>query len=111
MGKEELKAYDIIDWEKEAVEGYINLSVLASRYSGKVNAVSQRHMYVTQGIFPELTGSLEYVTNGVYHKRWIHPELQEVLVLSLIILIASKILLIISLPMPSFGWALPAKTI
>ena len=78
MVKEELKAYDIIDWEKEAVEGYINLSVLASRYSGKVNAVSQRHMYVTQGIFPELTGSLEYVTNGVYHKRWIHPELQEV---------------------------------
>ena len=52
MLKEELKAYENIDWEKEAVEGYINLSVLASRYSGKVNAVSQRHMYVTQGIFP-----------------------------------------------------------
>lgn len=78
MVKEELKAYDQIDWDKEAVDGEINLSVLASRYSDKVNAVSQKHMYVTKEIFPEIVGNIEYVTNGVYHKRWIHKELQEI---------------------------------
>ncbi|MCX8076784.1 MAG: alpha-glucan family phosphorylase [Aquificaceae bacterium] len=76
--RKELSVYTHMSWEADAVEGNINLSVLASKYSGKVNAVSQRHMYVTQGIFPELTGTVEYVTNGVYHKRWIHEELQEI---------------------------------
>ncbi|MFN3975850.1 MAG: alpha-glucan family phosphorylase [Aquificaceae bacterium] len=77
MVKEELKAYNNIDWDKEAVDGFINLSVLASKYSAKVNAVSQKHLYVTQSIFPEISANLEYVTNGVYHKRWIHKEMQE----------------------------------
>ncbi len=77
MVKEELKAYDHIDWDKEAIEDEINLSLLASKYSGRVNAVSYKHMYVTKEIFPELSGNIEYVTNGVYHKRWIHEELQE----------------------------------
>lgn len=77
MVKEELKAYDNIDWDKEAVDGFVNLSVLASRYSGKVNAVSHKHLYVTRSIFPEISANLEYVTNGVYHKRWIHKEIQE----------------------------------
>ncbi len=74
--KEELKAYDNIDWDKETVDGFVNLSVLASRYSDKVNAVSHKHLYVTQNIFPDIA-SVEYVTNGVYHKRWIHKEIQE----------------------------------
>ncbi|MCS7262522.1 MAG: alpha-glucan family phosphorylase, partial [Aquificaceae bacterium] len=73
----ELKAYNHMDWRAEAVDNYINLSVLASKYSSKVNAVSYRHMFVTRNIFPELAGNVEYVTNGVYHKRWIHQELQE----------------------------------
>jgi len=77
MVKEELKAYDHIDWDKEEEEGYINLSLLASMYSGKVNAVSHRHKFVTAGIFPELGEDIEYVTNGVYHKRWVHGEIQE----------------------------------
>ncbi len=77
MVKEELKAYDHIDWNKEEEEGYINLSLLASKYSGKVNAVSHRHKFVTAGIFPELGEDIEYVTNGVYHKRWVHGEIQE----------------------------------
>ena len=77
MVKEELKAYDYIDWDKEVEESDINLSLLASKYSGKVNAVSHRHKFVTAGIFPELAEKVEYVTNGVYHIRWIHEEIQE----------------------------------
>ncbi len=77
MVKEELKAYNHIDWEREAEGGNINLSLLASKYSGKVNAVSHRHKFVTAGIFPELGEDIEYVTNGVYHKRWVHGEIQE----------------------------------
>ncbi|MCS6999074.1 MAG: alpha-glucan family phosphorylase [Aquificaceae bacterium] len=76
MVEKELSLYNHVDWEAEAVEGNINLSLLASKYAGKVNAVSQRHMYVTQGIFPELAESVEYATNGIYHKRWIHEELR-----------------------------------
>ncbi|MCS6957934.1 MAG: alpha-glucan family phosphorylase [Aquificaceae bacterium] len=78
MVKEELKTYTHMDWNRETDNDHVNLSILASKYSGKVNAVSQRHMYVTQGIFPELAEGIEYVTNGVYHKRWIHEELKEV---------------------------------
>ena len=77
MVKEELKAYNHIDWERESEGGNINLSMLASKYSGKVNAVSYRHKFVTADIFPELGEAIQYVTNGVYHKRWVHEEIQE----------------------------------
>ncbi len=86
MVREELKSFnDVIDWEQEAQDGLINLSELALRYSCRVNAVSYKHMYVSAGIFPEcgLEGEsscvMEYVTNGVYHKRWIHTEIRELL--------------------------------
>ena len=83
MVKQELKSYDHIDWDKEAEEGFINLSKLALNYSGKVNAVSYKHMFVSSNIFPECSVfseghcKMDYVTNGVYHKRWIHREIQE----------------------------------
>ncbi len=83
MVKHELKSYDPIDWDKEAEEGFINLSKLSLNYSGKVNAVSYKHMFVSSNIFPECSlfsesyCKMDYVTNGVYHKRWIHREIQE----------------------------------
>ncbi|QWK19490.1 MAG: alpha-glucan family phosphorylase [Hydrogenobacter thermophilus] len=82
MVKQELKLYDHIDWNKEAIDGFLNLSAFALRYSCKVNAVSYKHMFVTKNILIDQVPTegpceLEYVTNGVYHRRWIHPELQE----------------------------------
>ncbi|WP_448588594.1 alpha-glucan family phosphorylase [Thermocrinis sp.] len=77
MVKQELKTYDQMDWEKEAEEGFINLSNLSINYSEKVNAVSYKHMFVSSNIFPEC--KIDYVTNGVYHRRWINWEIQELL--------------------------------
>ncbi len=82
MVRQELKEYDFMDWEAEAEDGHINLSKLALRYSGKTNAVSYKHLFVSMGIFPECSVKegwcdMEYVTNGVYHKRWVHDEIRE----------------------------------
>ena len=83
MVKQELKTFNhAVDWEKEAEGQHVNLSFLALKYSCKVNAVSYKHMFVSKGIFTEcsIEGSncnMEYVTNGVYHKRWMHPEIRE----------------------------------
>ncbi|SNZ14315.1 alpha-glucan family phosphorylase [Hydrogenobacter hydrogenophilus] len=79
MIKEELKMYDHINWDEEAIDGFLNLSALAFKYSCKANAVSYKHMFVSQRIFQGINAKceLDYVTNGVYHKRWIHPEIKE----------------------------------
>ncbi|MCX8060335.1 MAG: alpha-glucan family phosphorylase [Aquificaceae bacterium] len=76
MVQEELKLYNHMDWEQEAQEGHINLSHLAIRYSGYVNAVSFKHMFVSRNIFPDCQ-EIDFVTNGVHHRRWIHEELRE----------------------------------
>lgn len=85
MVKQELRKYDHMDWDKEAEDGFINLSRLALKYSERVNAVSYKHMFVSANLFPECSITsqnyckMDYVTNGVYHKRWIHEEIQELL--------------------------------
>ncbi len=81
----ELKNYGYeLNWEEELENGHLNLSHLAMRYSGKVNAVSYKHLFVSSHIFPECSVGnpdglcdIEYVTNGVYHKRWVHEEIKE----------------------------------
>ncbi len=82
MVKEELKNFsDIVNWEQEAYDGFLNLSHLAFKYSSTTNAVSFKHLFVSKGIFTKVeNGSygIEYVTNGIYHKRWVHRELAEV---------------------------------
>ncbi len=75
MVKEELKSYDHMNWDREVEDGHINLSKLAVKYSGYINAVSLKHMYVSREIFPERE-DIDYVTNGVHHVRWIHEELK-----------------------------------
>ncbi len=81
MVREELKMYDHMDWDEE--DGSVNLSAVALEYSCKVNAVSYKHMFVSKKILEEVAKSkgpheIDYVTNGVYHRRWIHDELKEV---------------------------------
>jgi starch phosphorylase len=71
----ELFADGSMNWDQEATDGMINLSKLAMKYSGVTNAVSLKHRYVSERIL-NMKG-LEYVTNGVYHKRWIHDELKK----------------------------------
>jgi starch phosphorylase len=71
--KETFSGYPWVNWEAESIDGTINLSRLASKYCGVTNAVSVKHRYVAEKILDHKT--LEYVTNGVYHRRWVHTLL------------------------------------
>jgi starch phosphorylase len=74
--KDIFKRYPWMDWEKESVNGSVNLSRLAAKYSGVTNAVSLKHKYVSQGVVGR--DDIAYVTNGVYHRRWVHGEMKKV---------------------------------
>ena len=65
-----------VDWAKESVDGSISLSRLAAKYSGVTNAVSLKHRFVSEGALGR--DDICYVTNGVYHRRWVHDELKSV---------------------------------
>ena len=76
MIKEAFKHYDWVKWEAETTpRGEIDLSRIAVKYSGVTNAVSLKHRYVSERILDH--GKIEYVTNGVYHRRWVHGELKK----------------------------------
>lgn len=51
--------------------GYLNMTRLAMRYSGTVNAVSRKHQDVTKSMFPE--AEVYGITNGVHAVRWTSP--------------------------------------
>jgi starch phosphorylase len=70
-----LRKYDWVVWKEESVDGAISLSKLASKYSGVTNAVSLKHSFVSERVMGH--NHITYVTNGVYHRRWIHPELKK----------------------------------
>ena len=70
-----LRSYTWVDWKSQATDGVINLSRLASKYSGVTNAVSMKHMFVSERVIGH--NHITFVTNGVYHKRWVHPELKN----------------------------------
>jgi starch phosphorylase len=70
-----LRKYPWVDWGSESVDGAINLSRLASKYCGVTNAVSMKHRFVSERVMGY--NDITYVTNGVYHKRWVHPELRK----------------------------------
>ncbi len=74
MIKQMFEHYDWIDWNVEENEGRIDLSQLALKYSGVTNAVSLKHRYVSERVLKN--NHVEYVTNGVYHRRWIHDQLK-----------------------------------
>jgi glycogen phosphorylase len=51
--------------------GELNMTRLAMRFSGTVNAVSRKHMDVTKAMFPE--AEVYGITNGVHAVRWTSP--------------------------------------
>jgi starch phosphorylase len=75
MVQELMKKYDWVDWGGEAAGGSVNFSKLASKFSCLTNAVSLRHEYVSRAILGR--DDLQHVTNGVYHKRWVHGAIKK----------------------------------
>jgi starch phosphorylase len=71
-----LSQYPWVSWRNESVDGTINLSRLASKYCGVTNAVSIKHKFVSERVIGR--NDITYVTNGVYHRRWVHPEMKKV---------------------------------
>ncbi len=51
--------------------GHLNMTRLAMRFSGTVNAVSRKHMDVTKSMFPD--AEVYGITNGVHAVRWTSP--------------------------------------
>jgi starch phosphorylase len=74
--QETFKKYPWVNWASEADNGSINLSRLAAKYSGVTNAVSLKHKFVSEGVVGQ--NGIAYVTNGAYHRRWIHEEIRKV---------------------------------
>jgi glycogen phosphorylase len=70
-----LKGYSWINWREESSDGVVNLSRLASKYSGVTSAVSMKHSFVAERLIGH--DRITYVTNGAYHRRWVHPELKK----------------------------------
>jgi starch phosphorylase len=70
-----LKGYSWINWKEESSDGVVNLSRLASKYSGVTNAVSMKHSLVAERVIGH--NHVTHVTNGAYHKRWVCPELKK----------------------------------
>jgi len=70
-----LKGYSWVNWGEESSDGAVNLSRLASKYSGVTSAVSMKHSFVAERVVGH--DRIVYVTNGAYHRRWVHPELKK----------------------------------
>jgi len=70
-----LRGYSWVNWREESSDGIVNLSRLASKYSGVTSAVSMKHSFVAERVIGH--DRIVYVTNGAYHRRWVHPELKE----------------------------------
>jgi starch phosphorylase len=52
-------------------DGHLNMTRLAMRFSGTVNAVSRKHRDVTKAMFPD--AEVLGITNGVHAVRWTSP--------------------------------------
>jgi starch phosphorylase len=74
--EETMRRYNWVNWSDESTNGGVNLSRLASKYCGVTNAVSLKHRFVSERVVGH--NSIAYVTNGVYHRRWVHGELKRV---------------------------------
>ncbi len=61
--------------EKLSETAELNLSWLAIKNAKNVVAVSRKHKYVSEAIFPGYR--LKYVTNGVHHVKWASPHHRE----------------------------------
>jgi starch phosphorylase len=70
-----LRRYTWVNWKEESADGGVNLARLASKYCGVTNAVSLKHKFVSERVVGH--NDIAYVTNGVYHRRWVHQELKN----------------------------------
>jgi len=61
--------------KKLAGESDLSMSLLAINLSRKSFAVSQKHKYVSDHLFPGV--NFDYITNGVYHHTWTAPTMQN----------------------------------
>ncbi len=61
----------------EPGEDPVNLTILAARHSRKVFTVSRKHYEITMKLFPQISGNLTYVTNGVFIERYVPYELPD----------------------------------
>jgi starch phosphorylase len=59
-----------------ATQDSLGMTQLAMNLSCKTNSVSKRHQEVTSMMFPGYT--IENVTNGIYHPRWVGNALKDV---------------------------------
>ena len=74
--REAFRNYGWMNWDAEVIDGRISLTKLAGKYSGVTNAVSLKHRFVSRGVIGH--DSIAYVTNGVYHRRWVWPTVKSV---------------------------------
>ncbi len=63
------------DLERHAEKGTFDLTHLAVHYASLINAVSLKHKFMTERFF--LSRKVDYITNGVYHKRWVCEEMAK----------------------------------
>ncbi len=57
--------------QMKVMNGELNMTELALRFSGFVNGVSMRHGQVSRGMFPDY--DVEAITNGVHAAAWTSP--------------------------------------
>ncbi|MGE5819575.1 MAG: alpha-glucan family phosphorylase [Deltaproteobacteria bacterium] len=67
LGEARLAALD----QLKVINGDLNMTELALRFSGFVNGVSMRHGQVSRGMFPGY--DVEAITNGVHAAAWTSP--------------------------------------
>ncbi|MGE5307374.1 MAG: alpha-glucan family phosphorylase [Alphaproteobacteria bacterium] len=67
LGEARLRALD----QLKVINGELNMTALALRFSGFVNGVSMRHGQVSRGMFPGC--DIEAITNGVHAVAWTSP--------------------------------------
>ena len=62
--------------DRYAEDGKFDLTKLALRNASVANAVSLKHRYTMERLFP--SREIGYITNGIYHKRWVSSEVANV---------------------------------
>ncbi len=70
-------AGDYLPWHIKNLAGYDQLSMtqLASSLSHSSLAGSQKHQGVSKNLFPNI--SFNFVTNGIHHRTWTSPTMQN----------------------------------
>lgn len=71
-GEEKLLPWHL---KRLAGESQFNTTLLAMSLSSYINAVSEKHKFVTREMFP--THTIHHITNGVHLSSWVSPHMAE----------------------------------